>query len=122
MNGKGFGSDWATAAGPGVELVKIVKIYNQGEMNTTHDSQVCFLRKLSEVRFLQCILPLKGKDLTSHLMIFAQTSTQSVGLAFGLCIAAGASTCLGAAISGFAHVNNNLFLAAAMAMSAGVMT
>ena len=52
---------------------------------------------------------------------FAQTSTESVGLAFGLCIAAGASTCLGAAISGFAHVNNNIFLAAAMAASAGVM-
>ncbi len=56
-----------------------------------------------------------------HMMIFVQTSTQSVGLAFGLSIAAGGCTCLGAAISGFARVNNNIFLAAAMAASAGVM-
>ena len=76
---------------------------------------------LREVRFLQYILPLKDKDLTSQFITFAQAPVQSVGLAFGLCIAAGASTCLGAAISGFAHVNNNVFLAAAMAASAGVM-
>ena len=48
-------------------------------------------------------------------------STESIGLAFGLSIAAGACTILGAAISGFAQVNNSIFLAAAMAASAGVM-
>ncbi len=54
-------------------------------------------------------------------MIHAQNSTQAVGLAFGLTIAAGACTCLGAAVSGFARLKSNLFLAAAMAASAGVM-
>ncbi len=54
-------------------------------------------------------------------MVIGQNSTQEVGLAFGLTIAAGACTCLGAALSGFASLNNNIFLAAAMAASAGVM-
>ena len=68
--------------------------------------------------FCFCLICVMRTDVLTSII---QVSTQSIGLAFGLSIAAGACTCVGAAISGFAQVNNNIFLAAAMAASAGVM-
>lgn len=51
-----------------------------------------------------------------------QTLTSGrVGLAFGLVIAAGFSTCLGASIAFFVKVTNKRILAGALSLSAGVM-
>ena len=51
----------------------------------------------------------------------AQNTDGNLGLAFGLVTAAGLSTCIGAAISFVMPRNKNLFLAAALAIAAGVM-
>lgn len=51
----------------------------------------------------------------------AEWTPNAVGLAFGLVIAAGAATSLGAALAFFAKLNDHRILAGALGVSAGVM-
>jgi hypothetical protein len=58
----------------------------------------------------------------THPAVTAQaTASGNVGLAFGLVIAAGACTCLGAALVFFTNLANPKWLSGSLGASAGVM-